>query len=330
MNTRQLGNSDLKVSTIGFGCWAIVGGFNWGPQDEADSIAALRTAYDCGCTFFDTAEAYGDGYSEELIAKALDGERDTLVIASKASPSHFRAKDLRKACENSLRRLKTDYIDLYQLHWPTADVPLDETLATLAALRKEGKIREAGVSNFGVKTLEQCTASSTRIVSNQMAYNLLFRAIEFDILPYCVEHAVSVVCYSPILQGLLAGKFRTPEDVPEDRARTRHFSGDRPQARHGEDGAEKETFAAIGSLRQIAATHDISMANMALAWLLAQDGVASAITGARNAQQAKRNAAAGDIELSPDIVAELNLATDPLKQRLGANPDMWQGDSRVM
>lgn len=329
MDYRTLGVSELEVSTVGFGCWAIVGGFNWGPQDEADSLAALRAAYDSGCTFFDTAEAYGDGYSEELIAKALAGERANITLASKASPPHFQPAALTKACEDSLRRLKTDYIDLYQLHWPSEEVPLDDTLAALATLMREGKIRAAGVSNFGVGSLETCVNASLPIVSNQVAYNLLFRAIEFEILPFCAENNISIVCYSPIMQGLLAGKFNSPDDVPEDRARTRHFSATRPQARHGEDGAEAETFAAIDRLRAVACDNNLSMADMALSWLLAQNGVATAITGARNADQARRNAAAADVKLSSDTLAELNRITDELKEKLGANPDLWQGDSRV-
>jgi len=329
MQYRFLGNTDIEVSAVAFGCWAIVGGFNWGEQDERDSLAALRAAHDEGVTFFDTAEMYGDGYSEQLVGKALGDVRDQIVIASKVSPANFAPDDLRTACERSLRNLGTDYLDLYQLHWPNRDIPVAETLGVMAELKAEGKIRSIGVSNFGPADLAEAVAAGVPLVTDQLAYSLLFRAIEFDILPVCEEHSIGVLCYSPMLQGLLTGKFATADNVPDDRARTRHFSTDRPDARHGEAGAEVEMFAAIAQVRRAAELVGAPMANVALAWLLAQEGVTAVLAGGRNADQARANVAAADVDLSPDILADLAAATDPLKQALGPNADMWQSESRI-
>ena len=153
MQLRKLGNTEIAVSAVGMGCWAIVGDSTWGPQDEADTLAAIEAALSSGVNFFDTAEAYGDGFSEEILGKAFRGMRDKVVIATKASPNHHEPSRLKKACEDSLRRLRTDYIDVYQLHWPSREVPFDDTWEAMRVLQQEGKIRAASVSNFGAKDL---------------------------------------------------------------------------------------------------------------------------------------------------------------------------------
>jgi aryl-alcohol dehydrogenase-like predicted oxidoreductase len=325
----QLSNTDIEVSQIAFGAWGIIGGFNWGEQAVTDSLAALRTAFECGITLFDTAEGYGDGASERLIAKALGDVRDQIVIASKVLGEHLEPTALKAACDRSLEALSSDYIDLYQVHWPNAEVPLADTFGALDELVAAGKIRAYGVSNFGKSDLSACLAAAPAVCSNQVAYNLLFRAIEYDILPDCREAGVSVLCYSTLMQGLLTGKFTDPDGVPADRARTRHFASSRPHSRHSEAGAEAETFAAIARLQSIADDLGQPMADVSLAWLLAQPGVTAAIVGGRNAEQARRNATAADLELSDDVVAALSDATAELKACLGSNADMWQSDSRI-
>lgn len=325
----RLGKTDIEVSNVAFGCWAIVGGFNWGLQDEKDSLAALRAAYEAGFTFFDTAEGYGDGNSEKLLAKALSDVRDKIVIASKVSQNHFAPDDLRSACERSLRNLSTDRIDLYQLHWPNRNIPVEKTFGILEDLKNEGKIRAYGVSNFGEKDFGQSLDAAYSVASNQLAYSLLFRAIEYEILPFCVSRGISVLCYSSLMQGLLTGKFAAADDVPDDRMRTRHYSSHRPQTRHGEDGAEKETFAAIAQIRKIAEELGEPMADVSLAWLLAQEGVTSVIAGGRNPDQARRNARAGDLVLPEDVIKRLSLVTEDIKCKFGANADMWQHESRI-
>lgn len=313
-----------------FGCWAIVGGFNWGPQDQRDSLAAIKMAYDQGITTFDTAEAYGGGASEDLLAKALGEKRNDIIIASKAGPADFAPEDIKKACERGLKNLKTDYIDLYQLHWPNPEIPLEETLGALQELRNEGKLRAYGVSNFGNKILDTCKNSRFKISSNQMAYNLLFRAIEYSILPQCIADEVPVLCYSPIMQGLLTGKFSSETEVPDDRARTRHFTKERSQSRHQEDGCEELTFQTISQIKDLSKEANIPMGNLSLAWLLHQEGVAAAIVGGRNAAQVRKNAASAQVVLTPSLIATLNDICLPLKEKLGSNADLWQTECRVV
>ena len=325
-----LPHTDFELSRIIFGCWAIVGGFNWGPQDERDSISAIREAYDQGINSFDTAEAYGNGHSENLLAKALSGKRKDIIIASKVGPLDFAPENVIKACERGLRNLSTDYIDLYQLHWPNPEIPLEDTLGALQRLKEEGKIRAYGVSNFGNQSLDACKTSGFTISSNQMAYNLLFRAIEFNILPQCVTDNVPVLCYSPLMQGLLTGKFASDAEVPDDRARTRHFTHKRSQARHQEDGCEKETFKTILEIKKFSEEINIPMGSLSLAWLLTQRGVGGVIVGGRNASQVKKNAEAAKVQLTSDSIKKLSAMTRSLKEGLGANADLWQTDSRVL
>jgi len=329
MKYTRLADTDLEVSRVAFGAWAIIGGFNWGDQDADDSIAALRAAYDSGVNLFDTAEGYGNGTSEELIRKALNDVRDEIVIATKVSAGHLAPAALREACERSLKSLGTDRIDLYQVHWPGRTVPFEETFAELGRLKVEGKIRYYGVSNFGSADLAAAMECGADIKSDQLAYNLLFRAVEYDIAPACIKSGFGILAYSPLMQGLLTGKFATADDVPPERARTRHFSGDRPDARHGEAGFEQATFDAVSAVWKISNEAGISMADAAVGWLLAQPAVAAAIVGARNAPQARANARSADVVLAPDIVEALNKATQPLKEQLGGNADMWESHSRI-
>jgi myo-inositol catabolism protein IolS len=327
MEYRKLGETEITVSVVAMGCWAITGDWTWGAQDEQASIATIRTALDVGINFFDTAEAYGDGYSETLLGQALAGRRHKAVIASKVSPSHLTGDEVQKACERSLRRLNTDYIDLYQIHWPNWKVPIAETLEALDKLRQQGKVRAIGISNFGMVDLSDLLTVG-RCETNQLPYSLLGRAIEYEIKPKCIDNDIGILCYSPLAQGLLTGKFVSADDVPETRARTRHFSKDRAQARHGEDGCELETFAAIESIRRICAKVGAPMAEVALAWLLYQPGVTSVLAGARTPDQIRQNTQAAALELSHEVISELTEVTEEVKQKLGPNPDLWQSDSR--
>ena len=330
MNYRTVGKSKIRVSCISLGTWAFAGGLNWGAQDRNDSIATLRSAFDAGINFFDTAEVYGNGLAEQLIGEALHDKRDKIIIATKVSPEHSEPSALRSSCERSLRNLRTDYIDLYQLHYPNPSIPFDETFSTLEALKQEGKIIEYGVSNFGCNSLKEIVKKQYSPVSNQLAYSLLFRAIEYEILPLCMQYSISVLCFSPLMQGLLTGKFSSPDAVPPGRARTRHFSSTRPHTRHGESGAETETFSAIANITRVAEQLNLRPAVLSIAWLLAQPAVASVIIGARNPSQLKENVTAAEVSLSSDIIEELNRLTDPLKEKLGRNADMWQSNSRVV
>ncbi len=328
MNYRTLPNTDLRVSEIAFGAWGIVGDAHWGPQDEKDAIAALQTAYEMGINFFDTAEAYGDGASEHLIDRALADVRDKIIIATKLKPEDFAYQDVKKACEQRLKALQTEQIDLLQLHWPNHNVPLQETIRALEDLLKEGKIRAFGVSNFGVGDLHESLLVSGAIATNQLPYSLLWRAIEYEILPLCHQKNVAILCYSPLMQGLLTGKFATPDEVPDGRARSRHFSKNRPKSRHQEEGAESVTFDTLNAIQKIAQRLDIPMGQLSVAWLLGQPNIGSVIVGGRNAAQVRDNAMAAHVKLSSETMSELNKVTAQLKAQLGPNPDLWQSESR--
>ena len=328
MRYRKLGRSDLKVSVVSMGCWAIVGDRTWGPQDESEALAAIQASIDAGVNFFDTAEGYGNGRSEELLGRALGDRRNEVVIATKVSRAHLKPEALRESCEASLRRLRTERIDLYIVHWPSRQVPFEETWRTMEELQRQGKVRVLGVSNFATGDLTVLLEVG-RPEANQLPYSLLWRAIEYEVVPLCVANDISITCYSPLAQGLLTGKFPAADDVPEGRARTRHFSSDRPEARHGEPGAEAETFAAIDGIKAVAQELGQPMNRVALAWLLAQPRVASVIAGARSPEQARQNAAAGDLALSPDVVERLGRATEGLRQHFGTDPDMWESESRM-
>jgi myo-inositol catabolism protein IolS len=327
MKYRPLGETGITVSAVSVGCWAFAGDSTWGHQNDADSIATVVAALDAGVNLFDTAEGYGNGDSESVLGRALAGRRHEAVIATKVSGSHLAGAALQQACERSLRRLQTDYIDLYQIHWPNRNVPSEETWGALEKLREQGKVRAIGVCNFGTGDLSDLLAVG-RPVTNQLPYSLLWRAIEYDIRQMCSDAGIGILCYSPLVQGLLTGKFSSPDEVPEGRARTRLFSTDRSQARHGEAGAETETFSTLERIRHISAEIEQPMARVALAWLLHRPGVTSVIAGARTPQQIEQTAQAADLELSPSVVAQLTAATEELKQKLGPNPDMWQAKSR--
>lgn len=330
MDYRKLGRSDLDVSTICMGCWAIAGGRTWGPQDESDAIEALKTAVDVGVNFFDTAEAYGSGRSEQLIGRAFQDMRDEVIIATKVSSSHLRPKDLRAACEGSLKNLGTDYIDVYYIHWPNWDVPLADTVGEMRRLKEEGKIRYIGCSNFGPRDL-QTVLDLHHVEVDQVAYSLLFRAVEFELRPVCIEHDVSIAPYSPLMHGILTGKFETMEGIPDGRARTRHFSSERPMTRHGGPGAPEATAEALQEIRRVCDEAGLDMAKVALAWLLRQPGVTTVIAGARNPEQIRANARAAELALPDDVVDALTAATEPLKRELGPNLDMWEpaSNSRI-
>jgi aryl-alcohol dehydrogenase-like predicted oxidoreductase len=331
MYYRQLGHTDLTISTISLGCWALIGGMNWGDQDESRSIDTVAAALEAGITCFDTAEAYGDGKSEQLLGKALGARRKEVVIASKVAESNLGPPRLIEACERSLKNLGSDYIDLYQIHWPIKGQSMDGPLEAMGKLMDQGKVRHVGVSNFRAERIEEAQAYTSRsdvdfeCASNQLAYSLLARSIEFEVQPKCVEAGISIMCYSPLAQGLLTGKFATADDVPLMRARTRHFAKTRNLTRHGEDGHEQDTFEAIARVQAICEKIGQPMADVALAWILRRPGVASVIAGARSREQIAENARAAELKLTPQTIEELDAATEPLKQALGTNIDLWEG-----
>jgi aryl-alcohol dehydrogenase-like predicted oxidoreductase len=323
MRYTLLPGTEIRVSVIAMGCWALAGEATWGEQSEADSVAAVGAALDVGINFFDTAPGYGDGLSEQRLGKGLRGLRDRAVIATKIGPDSMRPDRLVASVERSLGHLGTDHVDLIQFHWPSREVPLAESWGALEKLRDQGKVRALGVSNFGTGDLTELVQLGVP-ASNQLPYSLLSRAIEYELRPLCLRHQVGILCYSPLLWGLLAGKYRSPDEVPAGRARSRHYAPSRPQTRHSEAGCERETFEALARIRAVAERLQLPMSELAVAWLLHQPAVTSVLAGIRNADQALANARSADVKLDAATLAELDAATEGVKQALGSNPDLWQ------
>lgn len=316
--------TDLTVSRLCFGCWGIIGDLMWGERSKADSFQAMKAALDAGVNFFDTAPMYGDGESETLLGQFLtdEGVRQQVVIATKIRPSRMRPEQIRQECDESLQRLQTDYIDLYQTHWTDRAVPLAESWGAMQELQQQGKVRHIGVCNMGIGDLDDI-ASLSKPLTNQLPYNLLSRMIELQIQPRCLKDEIGILVYSPLLHGILADKYQAANEVPDGKARTRHFSHSRPHTRHDEEGCEAEMFAALSRIRSIADGVNQSMAEISLNWLIHQSGVASVIAGASNANQLNANVTFLERELSSETIEDLNLATEAVKAHLGANPDLW-------
>lgn len=328
MEYRRLGQTDMHVSVMALGCWPFAGGAVWGEQDDAVSVATVHAALDAGINFFDTAEGYEKGHSERVLGRGLLGRRAEAIIATKVSGSHLAKDDVIKACEQSLVNLQTDYIDLYQIHWPNWKVPLAETVEALQQLKQAGKIRAIGVSNFAMQDLGEMVTLS-ECTTDQLPYSLLWRVIEREIQPLCLENKVGIICYSPLAQGLLTGRYATADAVPDGLSRTRLYANTRPMAEHTDPGCETEVFAALTAIHRIADGLGQPMATVALAWVKQQPGITSFLVGARKPEELQWNLPVLDLTLSADVLAELASVTEPVKAKLGNNPDMWMSTSRM-
>lgn len=314
MRTRKLGNNGPELTVVGFGAWAIGGPweFGWGPVDDSASVNAIRRAIDLGINWIDTAAVYGLGHSEEMVARALEGTRDKVFIATKCGMVwdggkkvrvHLGPDSIRTEIENSLRRLNTDYIDLYQFHWPDPLTPVEESWAVMLKLKEEGKVRFVGVSNFDVPLLKRCTALGT-VQSLQPPYNLLKREVEREILPYCLENGIGVVAYSPMMSGLLSGKFDIDRVARDDwRRKDEMFQ---------EPRLSKE-IVFIEKLRPIAAKYGKTVGQLSIAWVNMNPAVTSSIVGARNIPQVEDNFGA-DFEIDKDDLQKIDRA---LKDTIG-------------
>jgi myo-inositol catabolism protein IolS len=339
---RRCGTSALTLSALGLGCWSFGGGAYWGDCDQADADAVVRRAVELGITYFDAAEAYNAGRSEESLGKALMGiPREQVVVGTKVSPSNCYARALPVHCEASLRRLGLEYVDLYMIHWPihphsirhfTSDEAIirnpptvAEAFSALAELKRQGKIRHVGVSNFAGSRLEEAARIFPDIVVNQLPYSLLTRAVELDILPRCHRLGIGVIGYMTLLQGVLTDLYPTLADVPPHQARTRHFSRRRSELiRHGENGAEEETAQALAEIRRIARETGLTTAELAIKWALAGQGISCCLIGARKVAKLDANVRAMAGPLSPDIIRALNAATQPLLETLGDGFDYYE------
>ncbi|AFY46535.1 putative oxidoreductase, aryl-alcohol dehydrogenase like protein [Nostoc sp. PCC 7524] len=317
MEKRRLGTSDVHITPILMGTWQ-AGKKWWVGIEDADSIKAIRAAFEAGITTIDTAEVYGDGHSERIVAEAVSDVRDQVEYATKVFANHLKYDQVIEACDRSLKNLKTDYIDLYQIHWPTGSfnteiVPIEETMQALNHLKAQGKIRAIGVSNFSRAQLAQA-AQYGRIDSLQPPYSLFWRQVEKDAMPDCIENNISILAYSPLAQGLLTGKFGLGDkfDPEDNRAKNKLFQGENYE----------RAQQALDKLRPIAAQHDCTLAQLALAWLIAQPQT-HAIAGARYPEQAKDNALAADVKLSTDEIAEIDAIGRIVTDHLDDSSVMW-------
>jgi len=333
MEQRPCGKSGIEISVYGVGAWSFGGGEGdyWGSQEQAEVERIVHAALDMGVSYFDTAELYNNGRSEESLGKALGARRAEAVIGTKILPQHCSRKGVREHCEASLQRLGTDTIDIYMVHWPLQERSADEAFEALMALQQEGKVRAIGVSNFTGPRMAEARVAGVDLAVNQLHYSLLSRAIEHEALPACIEHGIGVVGYMPLLQGILTGKYRTLDEVPWHRLRTRHFRGDREGARHGGPGAEEEIEAALDGMRVVAEELGEPMSAVALGWVAAQPGVTCVLAGARDVAQLQANARGCSLKLSPEVVQRLSALTDPVKVKLGPDLDYWESpeNSRV-
>jgi aryl-alcohol dehydrogenase-like predicted oxidoreductase len=318
MELRNLGSSDIKISPIIMGTWQ-AGRDMWADIDDAETTRAIQAAVDAGVNAIDTAAVYGKGHSERVVGKAVGERRPQVVIATKVFANELQYDQVIAACEHSLANLQTDYIDLYQIHWPSGSfgspvVPIEETMRALNALKEQGKIRAIGVSNFSRIQLEEAMAFGD-IVSLQPPYSLLWRHVEADAMPVCAAKGLSILAYSPMAQGILTGKFG-----PDHRFKR----GDHRRAnRLFQEPVFTRVQDALAALQPIAERHTITLGQLALAWVIAQPG-ACAIAGARNADQALENAQAGAVSLTPEDLAEMDRISHQVTAQLDDNPVLWK------
>ena len=313
METRKLGNSDLHITPVGFGAWALGGGgweFSWGPQDDADSAAAIHRALELGVNWIDTAAVYGLGHSEEVVARALKEWHGPCPYVftkcilrwneQKKIYKEFSAASVRRECEDSLRRLQVETIDLYQMHWPPDEgkTGIEEAWQTLAALKAEGKVRYIGVSNFNATQIQRAEKIAP-VTSLQPPYSMIRRAIEAETLPYCEKRGIGVISYAPMASGLLTGAMTRERacSLPADDFRTRNPEFREPRL--------SKNLELVERLRSVGARHGRGPGEVAIAWTLRFPVITGAIVGARNAKQVEGVMRAGELRLSPEEIMEI-------------------------
>jgi len=324
METRKLGKSDVTVTAMAFGAWAI-GGWMWGGADESDALIAIRTAYDAGITTIDTAPIYGFGKSEELVGKAMEGiPRDRYQLLTKfgmnwqSQDGEFyfdtvdngkpvkvykwsSAKRVLRECEDSLRRLKTEYIDLYQIHWPDSTTPIHETFEAVQKLIEQGKVRAAGVCNYNIHQVKEAL-DTIDIASNQVPYSLVNRDIENEVIPQALEKHIGIIAYSPLQRGLLTGKIKPGHQFNEGDTREGN--------RFYTDESIRKINDLLNEVKPIAEKHGASLAQVIINWTIQQPGITCALVGARNSAQVNDNVKALSFRLSTEELEKITSLTD--------------------
>ncbi|UXP31316.1 aldo/keto reductase [Reichenbachiella agarivorans] len=327
MEYRKLGESDLVVSAITFGAWA-AGGWMWGKTERSEAVEAIRASYDQGVTSIDTAPIYGQGTSEEIVGEAIkDLPRDKVQILTKfglrwdlaQGEFYFNSQDnqgkdidiyryaskdsIIQECENSLKRLGTDYIDLYQIHWSDKTIPIEESFEAVAQLIKEGKVRHAGVCNYTVAQMQEAERA-VKLVSNQVPFSMVNREIENETVPHCIMHHKSILAYSPMERGLLTGKIKPGYKFEEGDHRAGHP--------HFQEDFIIKTNKMLDQIKPIAASKGVALSQLVLRWTVERPGITIALAGARNAQQAVQNARAMSFHLSQEELAIIDQAVEGL------------------
>ncbi|AFY74299.1 putative oxidoreductase, aryl-alcohol dehydrogenase like protein [Synechococcus sp. PCC 7502] len=321
MEKRTLGSTDIEISPIIMGTWQ-AGKRMWVGIEDSETIKAIRAGFEAGITTVDTAEVYGTGHSEQIVAQALSDVRSQVVYATKVFANHLKYDQVIEACDRSLENLKTDYIDLYQIHWPSGTwnseiVPIAETMSALNNLKQAGKIRAIGVSNFSKAQLEEASQYG-RIDSLQPPYSLFWRKIEPSLTNYCLEHKISILAYSPLAQGLLTGKFKRGHQFVEGdhRVANKLFNGENYE----------RAQRALEKLQPIADHYQTTLGNLALAWLIFTSETrpqVHAIAGARNADQSVQNAKAAELKLSESDWSKIDEIGRSVTDFLDDAPIMW-------
>ncbi len=328
MRLSQLGKTDLKVSEFALGCWPFTGGEFWGEQNLEDSLATVHAALDAGINFFDTALGYGEGESERVLGQALRGRRQEAIIATKLGGQQLHPDNIRQACQTSLTNLQTDYIDLYQIHWPNWAIPIEDTAGALQELKTLGWIQHFAVCNFGPQDFMELALHAS-VPTNQLPYSLLWRVIEHQIQPLCRQHGTGIICYSPLMQGLLTGRYSSLAEVPDGLARTRLYARNRALAEHNDPGCENLIMDVLKDIKDIAVQMEQSMATLSLRWVMQQPGVATILVGARTPGELLDNLPALTTSMPESVMAELDQLTRPVMDYLGLNPDMWFSPGRM-
>ena len=327
METRKLGKSDLEVTVLAFGAWAI-GGWLWGGADSNDAIKAIETAVDNGMTTIDTASAYGFGLSEELVGKAIKGKRNKVQILTKFGMEwiekkgtfHFASKDnsgrdvdiykyaskekVFRDCEDSLRRMDIDYIDLFQIHWPDDSTPVSETMEALQILVDQGKIRTGGVCNYDSNLLIEAEKNFP-VASNQVPYSMVNRGIEKGIIPICLSGDIGILAYSPLQRGLLTGKIKPGHKFNE--------GDNRPDTIYYKEPNLTNILGLLEKLKTVAEIHNATLAQLVLNWTIRQPGITCALAGARNPAQVLDNIGAMKFTLCDDELKYINKLLDGFK-----------------
>jgi aryl-alcohol dehydrogenase-like predicted oxidoreductase len=313
MEYRRLGKSELEVTEISLGAWSY-GHDSWSDIDDDVSIRTIHKAIDYGITLIDTAPAYGNGYSETIVGRAIEGKRDKVIVATKCTAD---AKTIPEQADASLKRLGVECIDLYQVHYPSAEIPICETIGAVAELKKQGKIRHIGVSNFSVKQLKEAVATA-EITSCQSPFNLLWREIEVQgVLDFCLENNIGILSYSSIAQGLLTGKFENREDIPATKgeARTRNVLF--------KEGTFEAALGAVEFMKQIAPKYGKTLTQLAINWVINRPGITTSLVGARNMKQLDENVGGQGWQISPEDMKSLDEAGLKVSEILDYTRNMW-------